>query len=312
MQHRFLGSTGIPVSHLGLGTLTWGRDTSPAQAQDMLKSFLDAGGNVIHTSALFGAGQAQTVLGEILDTTVERDECIIITKAGFTRARNHWQASTSRSAILSSIDRSLSALGTEYLDLVILEDYDPNTSPDETLAALDIALRSGRVRALGIGNFGTWNTSRLITLGGERRVPISTVEAPYSLLQREVESELLEPLQADGYGFIATQALAGGALTDKYRHGTPPDSRAASPLLAATVAPFLQPKYQPILEALSRAATGLDMPAYAVALAWLRAQPALTCAVVGPRTDTQLRQLLTYADTELPLPLVDALNDARV
>ena len=312
MQHRFLGSTGIRVSHLGLGTLTWGRDTSEAEAQDMVRTFLDAGGNVLHTSALFGSGQAQRVLGSIFDSYLDREECVLIAKGGFLRVADHWQVSNSRTGILASIDHALGELGTDYLDVFILEDYDPRTAVEETLAGLDMALRSGKVRALGIGDFGSWRSAQILTRGEVGGVPIQTMEAPYSLLERGVEEQILGPLHEDGRGFIATSALAGGALTGKYRHGTPPDSRAASPVLAAWVAPYLQPQYQPILEALGRAASGLEVPAYAVALGWLRAQLAVSCAVVGPRTDMQLRQLLEYGDTELPLPLVEALNDARV
>lgn len=312
MQHRFLGSTGIEVSHLALGTLTWGRDTSQAQAQDMIRTFLDGGGNVLHTSALFGSGQAQSVLGAIFDDFLNRDECVVIAKGGFLRRGERWQVSNSRTGVLSSIDRTLRDLGTDYLDVFVLEDFDPHTATEETLAGLDIALRSGKVRALGIANFGPWRSAQLLTRGQLAGVPIHAMEAPYSLLERGVEDQVLAPLSEGGHGFIATSALAGGALTGKYRHGTPPDSRAASPLLAPSVVPYLQPNYQPILEALGRAANGLDVPAYAVALGWLRAQTAVTCAVVGPRTDTQLRQLLEFADTELPLPLVEALNDARV
>ncbi|MDO5721062.1 MAG: aldo/keto reductase [Actinomycetaceae bacterium] len=310
MQYHYLAHTGIQISHLGLGTLTWGQDTSLEQAQEMMGMYLEAGGNVIHTSPLFAGGQANQVIGEVLKQGAPREDLVIIAKGGFTTQQGQATARNTRTAILQSIETSLSDLETDYLDLFILHAHDPHTALEETLAALDLAQRSGKIRALGIGDFGPWEAAEIINYAKAQGIAIHALENEYSLLNRKVETHILPGLARSNGSFIATSPLARGVLSGKYRHGTPPDSRAASTLLAPFVAPYLQAQYLPTVEAVVHAGDGLGIPAHAVALAWLNAAPEVSCAIVGPRNDLQLRQILEHADLTLPLPLIEALSDA--
>lgn len=310
MQQRFLGSTGLPVSSLGLGTLTWGRDTSLAQAREIWRSYTDFGGNLIDTSPTYGEGQAETVIGALLASDFPRDEVVLISKGGFYTHEGTLRAANHRNAILNSIDRSLKALGTDYLDVFLLSRPDGQTPLEESLAAVEVALRSGRIRYFGISNFSTWDTATALAYSQfEMSAELALVEAEYSLLNRRVEKEMLPALAASGVGFVAWSALARGVLTAKYRHATPPDSRGASPTLAGFVQPYLKAASLPLVEALITAAKGLDLAPWDVALAWIQAQPGVSSALVGPRTQLQAQQLFSGADLTVPSLILQVLDE---
>lgn len=307
MQQRYLGRTGMRVSSLGLGTLTWGRDTDETEATRMVKSFVEAGGNLIDTCPTYGDGRALGVLSQILRTTVQREELMLVSKGGFSyRDGEH---ANSRAAINATIDATLKQLGTDYLDVFLLQAWDPHTALEETIAALDAALRNGKVCAVGVSNHGAWDTAQILYCARQAGVQIALVENEYSLLQREAERDLQTAVEREQLGFVAWSALARGVLTGKYRHSTPPDSRAASPLLSDFVSPYLTAPYAPMVEAVVTAAQGMGVSPQAVALAWVLRQPFVTSALVGPRTDTQLEQILDGADFPLPDPLWEALAD---
>lgn len=304
-----MGNTGLTVSPLGLGTLTWGRDTTIAEAEEIWRLFQEAGGNVLDTSPTYGQGQSETVIGELLTSTFDRSQTVLVTKGGYCETSEGLAFSNSRNALLQSIDRSLNRLQTDYIDVYLLQRYDRNTPIEETLATVDMALRSGRVRYFGVSNLSAWQTAEIFYLSHQLSSPLAVVEAEYSLLQRGVERELLPALQTHSIGFIAWSALARGVLTGKYRHSTPADSRAASPQLAAFVAPYLSDEAAKVVEAVFATAQGLDATAIDVALSWLTGQDRVHSALVGPRTAHQMKQILGGLDFQLPPPLVDALTD---
>ncbi|MDO5728937.1 MAG: aldo/keto reductase [Actinomycetaceae bacterium] len=309
MQHRRMGNTGLTVSELGLGTLTWGRDTMLSEAESLWRRFHDAGGNLIDTAPTYGEGQAESVIGELLTTTFDRNQTVLVTKGGYRETGTGLTFSNSRNALLQSIDRSLARLQTDYIDVFLLERRDHNTPVEETLSALDMALRSGRVRYFGVSNLSAWDTAEIYYLSHHLSSPMAVVEAEYSLLQRGVERELLPALERHSIGFFAWSALARGVLTGKYRHSTPADSRAASPQLAAFVAPYLTDRSAKVVEAVAATAQGLDVTPTDVALSWLTQQNRVHCALVGPRTTQQITQILAGTTFELPQPLVEALTE---
>lgn len=304
-----MGNTGLTVSALGLGTLTWGRDTTIAEAEEIWRLFQEAGGNVLDTSPTYGEGQSETTIGELLTSTFDRNQTVLVTKGGYRETSEGLAFSNSRNALLQSIDRSLNRLQTDYIDVFLLQRYDRDTPIEETLATLDMALRSGRIRYFGVSNLSAWQTAEIYYLSRQLSSPLAVVEAEYSLLQRGVERELLPALQTHSIGFMAWSALARGVLTGKYRHSTPADSRAASPQLAAFVAPYLSDQAAKVVEAVFATAQGLDVTAIDVALSWLTGQDRVHSALVGPRTAHQMKQILDGIDFQLPPPLVDALTD---
>ncbi|WIK64993.1 aldo/keto reductase [Gleimia hominis] len=308
MQQVRLGSSGLQVSNFGLGTLTWGQDTTEDEATRILHAYADAGGTTIDTAPTYGGGESEATLGNVLAQDFNREDFTLITKGGFAN-HPHWRHSNARGTLLASIDRSLKHLQTDYIDLFLLQGSDAHAPIEETLSAIDIAARTGRVRYFGVSNMSAWDTAEVFYLARQLSIPMSAVEAEYSVLRRGVERELLPACKRHGIGFIAWSALARGVLTGKYRHATPADSRGASPLLAGFVQPLLTEQNASAVEGVFAAAKGLDASPIEVALGWLKAQTGVTCSLIGPRTEIQMQQVAAGLDFELPQPLVQAVSD---
>jgi aryl-alcohol dehydrogenase-like predicted oxidoreductase len=310
MQQRPLGRSGLAVSRLALGTMTWGRDTDPDDAAAQLKLYLEAGGTLLDTADVYGDGDAESVIGSLLDHLVPRDEVVIATKAGLT-PRGWRLRDGSRGNLLRALDNSLRRLGTDYVDLWQVHGYDPHTPLEETLAALDHAVNSGRVRYVGVSNFAAWQTARAATWQSAYpgRAPMVVAQMEYSLLERGIERELLPAAAALGFGLLAWSPLGRGVLTGKYRNGRPLDSRAASEHLAPFVRTYLEPRSSSIVEAVVTAAGGLGVSPLEVALAWIRDRPGVTAPILGARTAAQLQGALAIEDLTLPAEIANALDD---
>ncbi|MCF6523242.1 aldo/keto reductase [Streptomyces sp. JJ36] len=315
MKRRHLGRTGLRVSRIGLGTLTWARDgeerySAEQQAADQLKAFWEAGGTLVDTADVYADGGAEYLLGRLLDL-VPRDDLVIATKAGSVPDPDR-RFDGSRSHLLRALDASLARLGTDHVDLWQVHAFDPHTPLEETLQALDIAVSSGRARYAGVSNFSGWQlakaaTWQLATPGTRTRLASTQME--YSLLQRGVEREVLPAARDLGLGLLPSSPLGRGVLTGKYREGTPPDSRGASERLAAFVAPYLDDTAGRIVDAVVTAADGLAVSPLQVALAWVRDRPGVTAPVVGARTAQQLTEALSVEGLSLPGEIREALDD---
>lgn len=310
MQQRPLGRSGLTVSRLALGTMTWGHDTDPDDAGAQLKSFVDAGGTLVDTADVYADGESEAVLGTLLDAMVPRDELQIVGKAG-VRAHGPRRRDSSRGHLLRSLDITLRRLGTDYLDLWQLHGYDPSTPFEETLAAVDHAVSSGRVRYAGVANFAGWQLARAATWqqAWPQRAPMIAAGFEYSLLERCPEREILPACDALGIGALPWSPLGRGVLTGKYRNGRPADSRAASAQYATFVLAYLDPRCSAIVEAVVTAASGLGVSPVQVALAWVRDRPGVTAPVLGARTADQLVEALRTEQIELPEQIVRALDD---
>ncbi len=311
MELRQLGKSGLSVSRIGLGTMTWGRDTDEHEAAEQLRAFLDAGGNFIDTAAIYGDGDSERVLGGFLGSLVQRDEVLIASKAGISVSSGVRQVNNSRSNLLSDLDNSLARLGIEYLDLWQIHTWDSDVALEETLSALDYAVSSGKVRYVGLSNFAAWQLARAATLQNPLfgKANIVSAQSEYSLLNRQVEDELLPATAAVGTGFLAWSPIGRGVLTGKYRNGIPSDSRGASPHFSAFVAPYMNAKSRSIVDAVCVAADGLGYSPIEVALSWVRDSPGVSSAIVGARTGAQLRGILTVEEVLLPDQVRDALNE---
>lgn len=310
MHQRPLGRSGLAVSRLALGTMTWGRDTDPDDAAEQMKLFLEAGGTLIDTADVYGNGDAEAVIGSLLDHLVPRDEVVIATKAGLTP--HGWRARDgSRGNLLRSLDASLRRLGTDYVDLWQVHGYDGQTPFEETLSALDHAVNSGKVRYVGVSNFAAWQTARAATWQSAypNRAPIVAAQMEYSLLERGIEREMLPAAAALGFGVLAWSPLGRGVLTGKYRNGRPLDSRAASEHYAPFVQTYLEPRSSSIVEAVVIAAGGLGVSPLEVALSWVRDRPGLAAVILGARTAGQLQGALRSEELTLPVEIAFALED---
>lgn len=311
MQQRRLGSTGLKVSRLGLGTMTWGRDTDEHEARDQLTAFVEAGGTLIDTAAGYTDGDSERLVGSLVRSAVSRDDVVIATKAGISRRGNERIVDTSRGALLRALDESLRRLQTDHVDLWQVHTWTDDAPLEETLTALDRAVTSGRAAYVGISNYNGWQTARAATwqdaVPGRARLACTQVE--YSLLNRSAEREVIPAAAALGLGVLPWSPLGRGVLTGKYRTGIPADSRAASPHFASFVNGLLNERSERIVDAVLRAADGLDWTPLEVALAWVRDQPGVTAPIVGARTAAQLRASLLVEECELPPEIRQALDD---
>ncbi|HET7173342.1 MAG TPA: aldo/keto reductase [Nocardioidaceae bacterium] len=311
MLRRPLGSTGLQVSRLGLGTLDWGTHTEPYEAAEQLRLFATAGGTLIDTAAGYGDGAAESLLGSLLGDTVSRDELVLATKAGHGSRDGRRAADTSRGSLLRCLDESLARLGVDFVDLWQVHAWSDDTPLEETLSALDIAVMSGRARYVGVSGYAGWQTAAAAVhqLSAPGRFRIAAAQVEYSLVERTAERALLPAARTFGVGVLPWAPLGRGVLTGKYRTGIPADSRAASPALEGYVAPYLQPPCNLVVEAVCKAADGLDLSAAEVSLAWVRDRPGVVAPIVGTRTAAQLAALLPSEDVTLPDEIVKALDD---
>jgi aryl-alcohol dehydrogenase-like predicted oxidoreductase len=314
MEMRILGNSGLRVSRLALGTMTWGRDTDEHEAAEQLKSYLDAGGNVIDTAAVYGDGDSERVIGGFLETLVSRDQLIIATKAGINFNSGERIVNNSRGSLLNDLDKSMARLGVSEIDLWQVHNWDNNVPLEETLGALDFAVSSGRVRYVGLSNFLGWQLARSVTLQNPifGKAPIVSIQAEYSLLNRKIEEEILPASIELNVGLMAWSPLGRGVLTGKYRNGTPSDSRGASQHFANFVSPYLNARSKKIVDAVCVAAEGLGYSPLEVALAWVRDSFGVTTSIVGARTAAQLRGALTVEEIELPDQVRAALDEVSI
>jgi len=311
MEMRMVGNSGLEISRLGLGTMTWGRDTDTHEAADQARAYIEAGGNFLDSASHYGNGDSERVIGGLIGTLFRREDVVISTKVGVTYENGSLKTDTSRPSLMSSLDQSLARLGTDHVDLWQVQIWDEKVPLEDSLSALDWAYTSGRARYVGISNFNGWQSARAISLqeANSAKAPITSLQNEFSLLARNVESDALDCAINLGRGFIAWSPLGRGALTGKYRQGIPADSRAATPHFAPFIEPYLNDKSRRIVEAVSVAAQGLGYSPLEVALAWVRDFPGVTSAVVGARTGAQMRGILVSEEIALPEVVRSALNE---
>ena len=311
MELRRAGDSGLSLSRLGLGTMTWGRDTDEHEAADQMRAYLDAGGNFIDTAAVYGDGDSERVIGGLAGSLFKREEIVLATKAGITFPGGVRTVNNSRAALMAELDNSLARLGTDYVDLWQIHTWDTENPISDALSALDWAYNTGRARYVGISNFTGWQTAHCVTRQSNQggKAPIASIQSEYSLLNREVEREIIPASQALGFGFLPWSPLGRGVLTGKYRNGLPSDSRGASAHFAGFVEPYLDARSSRIVEAVCVAADGLGYSPLEVSLAWVRDAPGVTSAIVGARTGAQLRGILTSEQISLPEVVREALSE---
>jgi aryl-alcohol dehydrogenase-like predicted oxidoreductase len=313
MEQRRLGGTGLYVSRLALGTMTWGRDTDEDDASSQLKAFVEVGGTMIDTADVYVEGESEKVVGRLLQGVVRRQDVVVATKA-VSRRGHERSRDASRRHLLNALDASLERLGTDYVDLWQMHAFDPLTPLEETLGALDTAVSSGRARYVGVSNYGGWQTAKAATWqrAWPGRAPIVSTQVEYSLLQRGVEREVVPAALDLQIGLLPWSPLGRGVLTGKYRAGTPADSRGASPDYQRFVAPYLDDRATRVVGSVMTAADGLGVSPLAVALAWVRDRPGVVAPIVGARTSGQLKGSLDADEVVLPAEIREALDDVSM
>jgi aryl-alcohol dehydrogenase-like predicted oxidoreductase len=293
MRYTLLGRSGLRVSEVALGTMTfgeaWGWGASEAECRRMFEAFVEAGGNFVDTACNYTDGESESILGRLL--AVERHRFVLATKYTLTSRRADPNAGGNhRKNLVRTLENSLRRLGTDYVDLLWLHMWDGLTPVDEVVRALDDLVSSGKVLYVGISDTPAWVVSRAVTLADLRGwTPFVALQAPYSLADRDVERELLPMARALGLTFTPWGMLEGGALTGKY--------------LADRAGPRRYDRVGQKTNALARdvlaVADEVGATASQVAIAWVRAQPWHLVPIVGARTEMQLRENLGALEVEL-------------
>jgi len=306
-----VGSSGLVVGRLALGTMTWGegpgRETGADEAAAQLTAFRDAGGTLVDTAERYGGGASEDLLGRLLAATGGRESVVVATQGGGPAP----PGSGSRRSLLASLDASLDRLRTDHVDLWQVHALDPAVPLEETLAACDAAVDSGRALYVGVSDLAGWQLAAAATWqrAWPARSPLVSAQVEWSLLERGVEREAVPAAAQAGVGLLPASPLGRGVLTGKYRRGTPADSRGASERWAPWIEPYLGERCTRIVDAVLTAADGLGVSPVSVALAWVRDRPGVAAPVVGARTAAQLQAALASEAVTLPAEIAAALDD---
>lgn len=312
-----LGGTGLHVSRLCIGTMTFGEQTDEAGSFAILDACAEAGVNFIDTANVYplGAryeamGETERIVGRWLKGTRER--FILATKGGSPMGKLAWQSGTSRKHLLGAIDASLERLGTDYVDLYQLHRDDETTPLDETLETLDTIVRSGRARYVGVSNVMAWRIARMLgRCEALRLVKPITVQPRYNLLFRQFERDLFPLCSEEGLATLCYNPLAGGLLSGKHR-GDAPDAQSryatGNAVKMYTDRYWHESELNAVTEIVEAAQQAGIAPAR-LAVAWVLAQPGVTCAILGASRASQLPDVLAAAGTSLDQALLARLDE---
>jgi aryl-alcohol dehydrogenase-like predicted oxidoreductase len=293
MQRRFLGSTGLEVGELALGTMTFGNQTDEPTAHRILDDFTAAGGTFIDTADTYQFGGSEQIIGSWLKSH-HRDDLVIATKAYGEMAAGAPVNGAGRKHLTRAVEASLERLGTDYIDLYQIHVFDDATPIEETLSTLDRLVSSGKVRFVGASNYTGWQLQKSIDLARQHGwEPFVSLQPLYNLLERDVELELLPICRNEGVGLIPWSPLGGGWLTGKY---TPEMTEAPAGTRLADGQRSLRDEATDftwqVVEAVSAVAAEVGRTPSQVALRWLLEQPGVTSPIIGVRTPDQLQDNL--------------------
>ena len=316
MQHIRFGRTGLQVSRLCLGTMTFGLQCDEATSFAIMDAAAESGITFFDTADAYPLGGTVEITGrteEIVGKWLRgrRDRLIVATKCSGKTGKAAWQQGTSRKHVLDAVDASLKRLGTDYVDLYQVHHHDPVTPTDETLEAFDAVVRSGKARYIGVSNYHAYRVAR--ALGRSETLLLAkfiSVQPRYNLLFRQIERELLPLCEEEGVGVIPYNPLAGGFLTGKHaRTAPPPEGR----FTLGRAGSMYQDRYWhdrefDTVEALRGVADEAGMTLATLAVSWVLAHPTITSAIVGASRPDQLADSVAAADKALEPALKDQLD----
>ena len=320
-DYAAMGRSGLKVSRACLGTMNFGTDNpraacDEAEATRIVHEFLDAGHNFIDTADTYTGGQSEEVVGRAIRS--RRDEVVLATKGYMPQGRGPNDRGLSRRHLTRALEDSLRRLGTDHVDLYQCHAWDETTPIEETMAALDGFVRSGKVRYIGCSNFtaaqiveAQWAAARAGT------APFISLQPQYSLIARSIEAEILPACERHGLGTLVYSPLGGGVLTGRYGRDTAPDAGSRMGLLLDSDLPaartwareLLRDRNLDIAEEVTKVAAELGAAPAAVALAWVRRRPGVTSVIIGPRTVEHLRGNLQGLALDLPAEAADRLTE---
>jgi aryl-alcohol dehydrogenase-like predicted oxidoreductase len=319
MRYKTLGQTGLFVSDLCLGTMTFGGGEGiwsqigalqQKEANDLVRTALDAGINFLDTANVYSDGLSESITGQALrDLGIARDQVVVATKVFGRMANGPNGHGASRFHILEQVHASLKRLQLDHIDLYQIHGFDSVTPIDETLEAMDSLVRQGLVRYVGVSNWAAWHIAKGLGIAAQRHLaPIRSLQAYYTLVGRDLEREIGPMLASEKVGLMVWSPLAGGLLSGKYdRSNTVAgDGRRAS----FDFPPVDRERLDRVMEAMRPIAEARKCTIAQVALAWLLHQPVVTSVIIGARRMSQLTDNIGAADVELSADDLKALDAA--
>lgn len=299
MEKRSLGRTSLGVSRIALGTMTFGAQTDEAAAASMVDLCLERGINFLDTANVYNGGEAETILGKVLEG--RRDRVVLATKVGIKMGDGPGESGLSRIAIVKGLEDSLRRLRTDHVDLYYLHQPDETVALEESLSAMDGLVRAGKVRHVGASNFASWQVCRMLWQAEKQGGPgVSVVQPMYNLLARGIEQEFLPMCRAFGLSVLAYNPLAGGLLTGKHQPHSPlPGSRFER--MPSYRDRYWHPANFAAVRELSELVDGIGRSLVSLALGWLLHHAGIDGVILGASRLEQLQENLTAAD-DGPLP----------
>ena len=316
MNYRQMGRTGLRVSELCLGAMTFGRESTEEDSIKILDRFIDGGGDFIDTADVYSDGTSEEILGRWLKGK-NRDDLVIATKVRFRTGPGTNDIGLSRKHILAGIENSLRRLGTDYVDIYQIHMWDPATPIEETLAALNSLVQAGKVRYLGASNVAGYQLQKAIDISRANGwEPFTCLQPLYNLLDRSIEWELLPVCRAEGVGVIPWSPLRGGWLSGKYRRGMsgpPAGTRiedAEKEGWGERGSEYATDRTWNVIDALLAVAEEVSKTPAQVALNWMLTRPGITSPILGVRTMAHLEDNLGATGWALSAKQMDRLNHA--
>ncbi len=313
MEYRQLGRSGVRVTELCLGTMTFGREIDEKPSRAILDRYLDAGGNFVDTADVYGGGASEEILGRALGT--RRDDIVLATKFRMPLGEDVNSGGASRLHIRDAVEASLRRLRTDRIDLYQIHCWDSRTALEETVSTLDDLVRGGKIHYVGASNFTAWQLATALGIAALHRwEPFVSLQPQYSLVTRDIERELLPLCRTEGLAVLPWSPLGGGLLTGKYRRGEEPpaETRAGDRTPSAVLMrERLKAEHNfAVAEAVGKVAADVGRTPAQVALNWVLTRDGVTAPIIGARTLEQLEDNLGAAGWQLDPEHEHALDEA--
>ena len=294
MNYKFLGRTGLRVSGLCLGTMTFGAEADEAESTAMFNACCDAGVNFFDCADIYAGGRSEEILGRLIKDC--REDVIITSKVYFATSKDVNAMGASRRRVMSAVEASLRRLGTDRIDIYFIHRFDDRTPLEETLRALDDLVRQGKVLYPGASNFAAWQTAKALGISAARGwAPFYCIQPMYSLVKRQAEVEILPMALSENLGVIPYSPLGGGLLSGKYGVGRRPESgRLLTHKISQTR--YGQTLFFEVAGKYTKFAGERGHDPAALAIAWVAGHPAVTAPIIGARNTAQLKTCLAAAD----------------
>jgi len=309
MKYRNLGKSGTKVSELCLGTMIFGQQVDEPTAGKIIDRAIDLGINFIDTADVYAEGRSEEIVGKAIKG--RRDSIVLATKVRNRTSSDPNGEGLSRKHIMRNIEISLKRLDTDYIDLYQVHRVDSTTPLKETIAALSDLVRSGKVRYIGCSNYPAWQLEKALRISEvEGLEAFATIQPRYSILDRDIERELLPLCVDEGMGVIPYSPLAGGFLTGKYRPDSPAPEGSRGQRGPSMIGRYQNARNQAILTELQRISAETKMPLSQIGLAWMMANPAVTSPIIGASRLDQLEENMGVLGSTLSPEVLARINEA--